>query len=406
MSSFAWLDYSEHDRRAALDVIDKFREHETRDELGLAGIRDGFADLFFPGTGTLQTRARYFFFVPWMYLELERLRIRSAQVAARARRGEIALIDVLADSADAQGTIGVLARARLKRLASSIYWQGLGRLGFRVFPGSQDQYHRSLDRFHGDGSSAGPRADDGEPLGGRRTRNWRAGLPGPPEGFPEEATLTLTAEEAAFLRERITLAAPASLFRYLVDRDEDVSDIDFAWEHPDLAEFPPHLVEQLEHARNLSEVMHGAAVLYNLMLAQKRDDGQLTNGYLEWLDAWRQLMDERAIAHRAWPRARFWELVRSSGANVSARTRQFVDSWIDLALSPEERQLATSPRARALITERELQLKRGQARLRGGRPLDLWQGASGLGRLNFRWYSAQRILRDLHEAESEELVDA
>ena len=31
MSSLTWLDYSEHDRRIALDAIDQFKEQETRD---------------------------------------------------------------------------------------------------------------------------------------------------------------------------------------------------------------------------------------------------------------------------------------------------------------------------------------------------------------------------------------
>jgi hypothetical protein len=57
-STFSWLDYSEHDRRRALDVIDQFREQETRDELGIGVIRDAFSDLFFPGTGTVQTPRR------------------------------------------------------------------------------------------------------------------------------------------------------------------------------------------------------------------------------------------------------------------------------------------------------------------------------------------------------------
>ena len=57
MTSFTWLDYSEHERRQAMDVIDLFGEDETRDELGLGTIRDGFADLLFPGTSTIQTRA-------------------------------------------------------------------------------------------------------------------------------------------------------------------------------------------------------------------------------------------------------------------------------------------------------------------------------------------------------------
>ena len=96
MSSFGWLDYSEHDRRKALDVIDAFREKETVDELGLGAIRDAFADLFFPGTSTIQTRAKYFLFVPWIYQRLEAKRTPSAEIARAARRDEIALINALA----------------------------------------------------------------------------------------------------------------------------------------------------------------------------------------------------------------------------------------------------------------------------------------------------------------------
>ena len=94
-----WLDYSEHDRRKALDVIALFHEQDTRDELGLGAVRDGFADLFFPGTSTIQTRARYFLFIPWVYLDLERRGLPwHADMAGRARAAEIRLIDALATS--------------------------------------------------------------------------------------------------------------------------------------------------------------------------------------------------------------------------------------------------------------------------------------------------------------------
>lgn len=69
-SSFTWLDYSEQDKRKMLDVISLFSEKTTRDELGIGSVRDAFADLFFPGTSTIQTRARYFLFIPWIYLDL------------------------------------------------------------------------------------------------------------------------------------------------------------------------------------------------------------------------------------------------------------------------------------------------------------------------------------------------
>ena len=70
-SSFTWLDYSENDRQKMQDVLDQLGERTTRDELGIGGIRDAFADLLFPGTTTIQTAAKYFLFVPWMYVQLE-----------------------------------------------------------------------------------------------------------------------------------------------------------------------------------------------------------------------------------------------------------------------------------------------------------------------------------------------
>jgi hypothetical protein len=87
MSAFVWLDYSERERRKMLDFIDVFREHSTRDELSVGSVRDAFADMLFPGTSTILTRARYFLLVPWAYQRLEKSRVRSAEIAARAAAG-------------------------------------------------------------------------------------------------------------------------------------------------------------------------------------------------------------------------------------------------------------------------------------------------------------------------------
>jgi hypothetical protein len=120
MSQFLWLDYSEHERRKMLDVIDLFREHDTVDELGVGSVRDAFADLLFPGTSTIMTRARYFLIVPWIYERLERQRVDSDKIADRARRAETELIDVINRSDDKEGNIGTVARMALKRLPSNI----------------------------------------------------------------------------------------------------------------------------------------------------------------------------------------------------------------------------------------------------------------------------------------------
>ncbi len=56
-SSLAWLDASARERTKRILAL--FQERGTQDQLGLGGIRDSFADLFFPGTSTIQTRLRY-----------------------------------------------------------------------------------------------------------------------------------------------------------------------------------------------------------------------------------------------------------------------------------------------------------------------------------------------------------
>ena len=57
MDSFiAWMSFSESERRRVMEAIDTLRQKDARDELSLDAIRDGFADLLFPGTGTVRTR--------------------------------------------------------------------------------------------------------------------------------------------------------------------------------------------------------------------------------------------------------------------------------------------------------------------------------------------------------------
>ena len=67
-----WIDFSKSERSKVLSVLDLLQEKGTLDELGIAPIRDGFANIFFPGTSTIQTRAKYFLIVPYALWDLER----------------------------------------------------------------------------------------------------------------------------------------------------------------------------------------------------------------------------------------------------------------------------------------------------------------------------------------------
>ena len=97
-STFAWLDFSERDRRRALEIVDLLKEDGTQDELGIGVIRDAFADSLFPGTSTIQTRLRYFLFIPWVYRELERRHVTADHFAAEAWKLEMQIRDALLDA--------------------------------------------------------------------------------------------------------------------------------------------------------------------------------------------------------------------------------------------------------------------------------------------------------------------
>ena len=392
IAALAWLDYSERDRRRALNVVDLLREPSTVDELGLGAVRDAFADLLVPGTSTIQTRARYFLFVPWQYAELERLRVPSHQAAARGRRAEIELIDALSDSGERQGVIGIQARRTLKRLPSSVYWSGLLAWGIRRFRGSQPQYYESLDGFY-----SARRAlvdDDRNPVSGVPPANWNPGLPRAPRGFPKGATFDLTAAEAGFLRERILFSHRDSLLAFLVGECER-AEVTFAWEHPQHGRFREPFREQLAHARLFSEGMHGAQLLYNLLLAEATGNDEWTDSFSAAMAGWAALVSRRAAAFAGWDRRRFWSIAAEGGARVTRRTREFTDSWLDLVLGAGPTAIADLEDARQLIRQREHKLKGHRARLRNRQALLLWRGDAGSRQMDFRWAVAQSIANDI-----------
>lgn len=385
-SAFTWLDHSDKERRKVLEAIDRFKETDTRDELGIAPIRDAFSDLFFPGTGVLMTRARYFLFVPWMYLELERRGFRD-DIETRGRRAEVQLIDTLGDEV---GAIGKLAKGTLKRLPSSIYWLGLSTWGIRTFDSTHADYHRFIESG-ANRNARDARDDDGEPVGDGSARSWHGGLPRAPEDFPKKATLELTRVEAAYLRERIRLNAPGSMLALLF-RSGELPDVAHPWMHPRFADFPLEVRHSLSHAQCFAEVMQGAAILYNLMLAEadKRDSVDV---FRARLTAWSEELQGRERELRAWKVSDFWQLARSI-ANVDARTFKFVNHWLELTTWESPAKACEDKTARALIKMRE-QRKGPRARLDNPRALELWGGDSGTGRLVYRWPTGRRLVGDI-----------
>jgi len=195
-SSLGWLDFSDRERRQVLDVVKLFRDEDTRDELGVGAIRDGFADLLFPGTSTLPTRAGYLLFIPWIYRTGEKSKAKSRDPWRAARSLEIRLIDQLSESEDGEGTIGVNVRAALKTFPSTIYWAALGVFQLRLYRGSQGQYHRWLVQQSA-GTTRRVVNDEGDSVDVEHA-SWHPGLE-PPDNFPNGASFQLDPEQGGYL---------------------------------------------------------------------------------------------------------------------------------------------------------------------------------------------------------------
>lgn len=395
-SYFGWVDFSEEDRQKMLDVIKLFSEEGTRDELGIGSIRDAFADYFFPGTSTIQTRARYMFFIPWIYQELEKKRVPSKEISHAARKREIKLIYALKESDDTNGVIGIREEDGLQRLPSNIYWSGLRSWGILRYNGSQYQYHQFLDTFYNLKKNM-VISDDKEPVDGLLGENWDPGLPKSPDDLLDHAELKLKKDEALYLIDRIQFHHQGSLLSFLV-ADNEAHDVDFFWNHPIIESLPQGLKRDIFHSQNFSETIHGASLLYNLMLAKARDNEELIDEYIERLNNWAEDISARFDELITWYKDldAFWTSSAFKLARIPRPTQFFVEEWYRIIFNKNSLfSIFENQSAQKLIRDREIRLKRARARLQNQRALEMWNGAAGDRQLDFRWNTVKAIVQDI-----------
>ncbi|ADG76159.1 conserved hypothetical protein [Cellulomonas flavigena DSM 20109] len=391
-SSFGWLDSDTEQRRRMLEVVDLFSQDGTVDELGTGAIRDALSHALFPGTSVVHTRLRYVLFVPWL---LQRAADGSAgrDAAQHLRDLEVRLIGSLLAGGEPTGVIGSQAGARLRRMPSSVYWSALGAWGIRQPDLSVEGY---LRRRHDLARLAARTAVSDDPEA--REQAPGAGLdphlPPPPADLLTRATFDLTPVEEEYLSDSIARATAGSLLAWLVHHPPPEL-ATYVWEIATLGSLPADLAETVDHARRFHTAIHGAVLLYNLLLARRRSMDEAVAGYESDLALWRgELQSTGALD--GWDRVAWWTTVIRLNPEIRPLTRVFVDQWLDLVTSDPD--VASSTDAAHLVATRERQIKGGRARLANQAALDHWGGASGLRRLDFNWSVARTHLADLYAA--------
>jgi hypothetical protein len=394
MSLIAWLDTSADEQRRIREIVRTFTDQGTLDELGIGQIRDAFSDALFPGTSTIQTRARYLLFVPWLFQRAAD-NAPPSQVAAYAERYERQLIEGLRAAGDLRGLIGRQAGIAVKRLPSSIYWSALQRLGILARSVEPEQVGRKRVAI-----------SEADELVDRTVGDWNPTLPARPKGLPHDVPggFDLTFEEASWLRERIVTAAPGTHLAHLVTRPEPPEPESWApWSDTSAKDTSDDCRQLLYDAELFSTAVYGASLLYNLLIAERYEAAGHTqvenpvDNYRERLGDWSDEIAQRQQEFQDWDRHRLWAFARSMAPTISVPTMAFVNSWLDALADGSATRAADAPALRDLVAAREQRNKGPLSRLTNTKMLASWSGHSGDGALVYRWPQVRTIVTDIQQ---------
>jgi hypothetical protein len=386
-SRFGWMDQDDVQRSAMNEIVKMFQDQGSVDELGIGPIRDAFSNRFFPGTSVLHTRVRYLLFVPWLLADSTR-RGHSLERARRdLRHQEVRLIKALMAGGEDTGVIGNRAQERLKTMPSQVYWPALQRFGVLRWELSIDGHLRRACGSAQRGAVDVTEADATDALG--IDLGLDPELPPAPSDLLSTTAFDLTVDEAGYLQGVFARLPENTLLHWLAGRPEKATG-DRIWTATAIEDLPEVLRHQVDHARRLHHAWHGAPLLYNLMLAEMDGNDDLIELYRDELDGWQKELGDHQVFD-GWSQPEFWSLVRDLNPRLRVPTQTFVSAWFKLAESNEH----DSERARDLIRQREILLKRRRSRLLDSQARETWSPGAGTSRLGFRWGVVTSFLDDI-----------
>ena len=383
-----WIDFSKNERNKVLNVLNLLSEAGTLDELGIAPIRDGYANLFFPGTSTIQTKAKYFLCIPYAFKDLEKSgetnpnRMFKALYEKEKSCGE----HLYANSKN-DGVIGssVIARGSwVKRQPSDIYWAGIRRLG--IFVGgnmSIAEYLRFICANNNKKDTLknlGNRNDNAEEnesddIGAGQDlykRFWN--LPTYTKDWLDDISIDLTKEEAVFLKKQVIQSCKEDKQDFVdIKRFEDLSG---AY----ISQFPKEMQVDYYNAVAFSEFVYVLRVLYNIIVS----NGQNEEANNEWRKIEPNLSTLASIDINA----------------IYNRLGITNPLLLHLLLTSQEQMKSRDIEGlKETIIKREVHLKgvsRAKTKHAGEFKTDAWFGGK---KLDYRFPDAQTIINDIFEGE-------
>ncbi|MCR4717893.1 MAG: DUF6361 family protein [Lachnospiraceae bacterium] len=392
-----WIDFSKSERNKVLSVLDMLSEAGTLDELGIAPIRDGFANIFFPGTSTIQTRAKYFFIVPYALKDMEYSTESNPNLVMKAfddverMCGE----QFLANGTDTEGIIGSRSLGQgnwVKRTPADIYWAGLRNYG--IFTGgtlSRSEYIRAMCALkkqkktltklgNRNDNSENDDSDDKDAGNLFKMQFWK--MPTYKENWFDDLDIKLTEDEGVFLKYQIIQSYPDSMMAYILKNNiTEVFEPDKFYELKSMINlFPETIQDDYSLACDFSMFLFVLRTIYNMIVSEdKNDDANREWGELEpFLKEYANVDLER----------------------IYGRLQVYGNSFLCRFLSKSQELMANKDLdgMKMEIRRRERELKQNRAKTMhpGEFDSDIWYGG---GMLDYRFGNAKVIMKDIFESE-------
>lgn len=409
MAEIGWIDFSPTHRARVAALLDALKAEGVVDELGIGTIRDSLADLMFPGLSTIQTRAKYFFIIPYILCDYQNLSNAEKRKHPPNKYLERIEHDVMWELGDKynhdprsrSGVIGITKQRpeKIVRRPSEIYWSGLQTfqiiehkgVGVESFLRLRTQKYASqlAEPYAGDDTpqdDADAEHDDVFRIRIEYDPAWRKNL--------TLHGMELTRNEANTLAHRFRDAGHNLVLGELMIKPEVrkrfLDSGDFATAAKLTFGSCSRAVQNvLRMAHDFSEVMYGAHMLYNHLL-QKAKFG--SDAYLHDIHAWHKSLRGQLISYDTYDPH---EILRHAPRTKLA-TQQFITAWWNLVNRPN----LDMGNLGHLVTMQERHVKGHKARLILNRLDDVSEERwIGLTQLNYRLAQAKQMISDIESGE-------
>lgn len=411
MAQIGWIDFSPKDRSRVGSVLDLLTPEGMVDELGLGTIRDSISNHLFPGISTIQTKAKYFFIIPYIlrdYSKLKPAERRTKKAFKYLEEKEYEIMWYLAAKYNYElgsGVIGVTKRKpqKIMRRPSAIYWTGLNTYKFIDADGlSLEDYLNQVSNFSAEPLLSTIR-DDEEDKGDDKDADFndifKIKVPDNPN-WKDDLSLNLSEEEAQFFEDHINKEAKENLISELINNkklwelfSESNNFMDFSKASVLRAfskhEFlPANIKDILILSHDFSQLMNGAHITYNYLLQKE----VFNKDYFEddW-EKWLGNIHESMIDFNNFDEDKLFNL----SLTTRITTIDFVRKWLKMVRN----NFNNFNERNELIVKQEALVKGSKARLKWGKFDDVREGKwMGIHFFNYRFFQAKTILKDIKKA--------